>query len=84
MSRASDLCRVSTMMTAALGNSSIGARARRLPDYHQQGQAGSGMRAATAAPRRLVLAVTMIIWLSMDLDVIFIMFEVLCTSGESL
>ena len=36
------------------------------------------------ARRRLVLAAAMVVRWFMDLDVIFIMFEVLCTSGEFL
>jgi hypothetical protein len=57
----------------------VGARARRLPDYHQQRQAGSGKGAARCW---LVLAVVVVSRWSMNLDVIFIMFGVLCTSCE--
>lgn len=54
------------------------------PDCHRQGQAGSGVGTATATHWRLVLAAVMIVRLSMDVDVIFIMFWVFCTSSESL
>ena len=63
---------------------SLGAHARKRHDCHRQGQAGSSMRAAIVARRRLDLAATMVVQLSMDLDVIFIMFELLCTFGDSL
>jgi hypothetical protein len=39
---ASDLFKGSTATISALGRWSLGARARRLPDYHQQRQANSG------------------------------------------
>jgi hypothetical protein len=42
------------------------------------------MGAVTSARRWLVLAATMIVWWSMNLDIIFIIFEVICTSSESL
>jgi hypothetical protein len=42
------------------------------------------MGVATAVRRRLVLAAVRVVQWSMDLDVTFIMFEVLCTSGEYL
>ena len=76
MSGVSDLFNGSTIDKLILR-----ARARRLSGCHRQGQAGSGMGAATAAHRWLVLAAPMVIRWSMDLDVIFIMFEVLCTFG---
>lgn len=74
----------STATIAAPGRWSLGARVRRFPSCHQQGQAGSDMGVATTARRRLVVAAVMVVRWSTDLDVIFIMFEVFCTSGESL
>jgi hypothetical protein len=50
-------------MSAAPERWSLGARARRLPSYHRQGQAGSVMGAATVARRRFVLAAAMIVQL---------------------
>ena len=79
----SDCFKDSTAANAAPGHWSLGARARRLPGCHRQGQAGSGMGAAIAACRRLVLAAAMVVRWSMGLNVIF-MFEVFCISGKSL
>lgn len=73
VSGSSDRFKNSMVTTAAPERWSLAARARRLPGYHRQSQAGSG-----------ILAAAMIVRLSMDLDVIFIMLGVLCTSGESL
>lgn len=42
------------------------------------------MGVATAVHRRLVLAATLVVQLSRGLDVIFLMFGGLCTSGEPL
>jgi hypothetical protein len=44
------------VMTSALGRGSLGARARRLSDCHQQRQPSYGKGAATMAHRRLALA----------------------------
>ena len=52
-------------------------------DYGGTPLAHSGMRAATATPRRLILEAAMVVWWFMDLDVIFIMFEVFCIFDES-
>ena len=49
MSDSLDLFKNSTAMIAALVCWSLGARARRFPGFHLQGQAGSGMRAATGS-----------------------------------
>ena len=68
--------------TSALGRWSLGARARRLSGCHRQGQAGSGKGAATAARQRLILTAVVVARWSKDLDVIFIMFDVFCTTGE--
>ena len=68
--------------TLALGRWSLGARARRLPDCHQQRQAGSDGGAATAARRRLALATVVVVRWSKDLDVIIIICGVLCTTFE--
>jgi hypothetical protein len=53
---ASDRFKGSMAATLALGRWSLGAHARRLPDYHQQRQADSGKGAATTVRRRLALA----------------------------
>ena len=78
----SDQFKGSMATTSSLGRWSLGARARRLPDCHQQWHAGSGNGAATAARRRLALAAVVFVRWSKDLDVIFIMFRILCTSYE--
>ena len=70
--RCFDLCKDSTVTTASSERWSSGARARRLSGCHRKGQAGCGIRA------------TMVVRWSMCLDVIFIMFEVLCTPGKTL
>ena len=49
VSGSSNLFKDSTTTIAAPGRWSFGERARRLPDYHRQGPAGSGMGAAAAA-----------------------------------
>ena len=49
---------------------------------HRQGQAGSGRGVATAARRRLVLVAVVIVWESWNLNVFFIMFEMICNSAE--
>ena len=82
VSGVSNLFKGSTATTAAPGRWSLGARAQRLPSCHRQGQASSGRGAATAARRRLVLATIVVVRWSWNLDVIFIMFEVFCTSDE--
>lgn len=82
VSGVSDLCKSSTTATAAPGRWSLGACARRLPGCHRQGQAGSSRGVATAAYRQLVHTVVVVVWWSRNLNVIFIMFEMLCTSGE--
>ena len=68
--------------TSALWRWSLGARARRLSGCHQQREAGSGRGATTAARRRLALAAVVIVRWSKNLDVIFIMFEMFCTTFE--
>jgi hypothetical protein len=84
VSDTSDLCKGSMAMTAAPGHWSLGARARRLPGCHRQGQAGSGRGATTAMRRRLVLAAVVVVRWSQNLDVIFIIFEMFCTSDQLL
>jgi hypothetical protein len=69
-------------VTLALGRWSLGARARRLPDCHHHCQAGSGKGAATTARRRLALVTIVVVRWSKNLDVISIMFGVLCTFCE--
>jgi hypothetical protein len=76
----SDRYKGSKATTLALGRWSLGARARRLHDCHQQRHADSGKGAATAAHRRLALAAVVVVRWSKDLNVIFIMFELPCTS----
>jgi hypothetical protein len=49
---------------------------------HQQRQVDSGTGAATVAHRRLAPAVVVVIRWSKDLNVIFIMFGLPCTSCE--
>jgi hypothetical protein len=66
-------------MTLAFGRWFLGTRARRIPDCHQQHQADSGKGVITAARRWLALAIVVVVRWSKDLDIIFIMFEVLCT-----
>ena len=78
----SDQFKGSMATTLSLGRWSLGARARRLPDCHQQWHAGSGNGAATTARRRLVRAPAMVVRLSTDLDLIFIMVEVFCIYDE--
>jgi hypothetical protein len=68
--------------TSALGRGSFQARARRLPDSHQQHQADCCKGVATVAHRRLALVAVVIVMWSNDLDVIFIMFGVSCISCE--
>jgi hypothetical protein len=80
----SDRFKGSTAMTSPPRRWSLGACARRLPGCHRQDQAGSGMGAATAARRRLVLAAAVVVRWFRDHDVMFIMFGVICTSGELL
>jgi hypothetical protein len=58
-------------MALVLGRWSLGARAQRLSDCHQQCQADSGKGAATAARQRLALAVVVVVKWSRDLNVIF-------------
>jgi hypothetical protein len=70
--------------TLALGCWSLGARAQKLPDYHKQCQVGSSSGAATTVHRRLTLTVVAIIRWFKDLDVIFIIFRVLCIYCEPL
>jgi hypothetical protein len=79
---ASDLFKGSMATISALGHWSLGARAQRLPDCHQQCQADSGMGAAIAARQRLTLAAVMIVRWSKDLTVIFIMFGLPYTTYE--
>jgi hypothetical protein len=67
-------------MTSVLGRWSLGAR--RLPNYHQQCQNDSGKGAAIAACRRLALAAIVVVRCSNDLNIIFIMFGLPCTSCE--
>jgi hypothetical protein len=78
----SDRFKGSTAMISALGRWSLGAHAQRLLDCHQQRQADSGMGAATAVPRRLAPAEVVFVRWSKDLNVIFIMFGLPCTSCE--
>jgi hypothetical protein len=75
MSGALDLFEGSTATITVSGRLSFGAR--RVPD--RQGQAGSGREAAR---RRLDLTVVVVVLWCRNLDVIFIIFEVLCISGE--
>jgi hypothetical protein len=70
----------SMAMIAAMGRWSLGAHARKLPDYHQHHQVGSVKGAMTAACQRLTLAAVVIVMWSKDLDIISIIFSVLCTS----
>ena len=73
-----------TVTTSALGRWSLGARAQRLPGCHQQHQAGSSTGAATTARQRLTPVAVVVIRWSKNLDVIFNMFGVFCTSCELL
>jgi hypothetical protein len=82
VSGASDLCKGA--MAAAPGRWSLGARAKRLHGYHRHGLAGSSWGAAIAASHRLVLAAIVVVQWCRNLDVIFIMLEMLYTSGELL
>lgn len=66
----------------ALGHWYLGLRARRLPDGHRQGQAGSSGETVTMARQLLVVAEVVVVRCSSDLDVIFIMFRALCTFAE--
>ena len=70
MSSSSDQFKDSTR-TTTLGHWSLGARARKILNSHRQGQAGSGMGVATGACRQLVLAATVVVWWSRDLNIIF-------------
>jgi hypothetical protein len=79
-----DLFKSFMATTSTLGRWSLGARARRLPDCHQQRQADSGRGAATAARRRLALAAIVVVRWYKDLDVIFFTFVMLCTTCETL
>jgi hypothetical protein len=65
-----------------LGRWSLAVRARSLLDCHQQWKTDSGMGAATAAHRRLALAAVVVVRWSKDLNIIFIMFGLSCTSCE--
>jgi hypothetical protein len=69
-------------MILALGRSSLGARARRLSKYHQKCQANSGIGAAIPARWRLAPAAAVVIMWFKDINVIFIMFGLLCTSRK--
>ena len=80
----SDQFKSSTVTTSALGRWSLGAHARRISGCHQQRLADSNTGAAIAARRRLALAAVVVIRWSKNLDVIFIMFGVFCTSCELL
>jgi hypothetical protein len=80
--QASDQFKGSTATILALRRWSLGTRARRLPDCHQQCQVDSGMGAAIAAHRRLTPAAVVVVRWSKDLNVIFIMFRLPCTSYE--
>ena len=82
VSGVSDLCKSSTTATAAPGRWSLGARARRLLGCHRQRQVGSDIGATTTAHQPLVLATVVVVWWYRYLDIIFIMFGILCTSSE--
>jgi hypothetical protein len=75
----SDIFRGSTMTAtttiAPPERWSLGVRARRLPGCDRQGRADSDRE-------RLVLTVVVVVRWSRNLDVIFIMFEVICTSDD--
>jgi hypothetical protein len=62
----------SMAMTSALGHWSLGARAQRLPEYHQQHQLDSGKGMTTVAHGRLAMAVVVVVRWFRDLNVIFI------------
>ena len=62
VSNSSDQFKDSTMTFAVPGSWSLGARARRLPSCHRQGQAGSSMGAATTLNQRLVLEAAIVVW----------------------
>jgi hypothetical protein len=65
--------------TLAPGHWSLRARARRLPDCHQQCLADSGKGGATVAHRWLALAAVVVVRWSKDVNVTFIMFMVFIT-----
>jgi hypothetical protein len=75
-----DQMKGSVATTSVLGRRSLGARARRIPDCHHQRHAGSGRGAATLVRHRLAL-VTVVVRLSKNLNVIFIIFEVFLYSS---
>jgi hypothetical protein len=75
VSEDSDQFKGSMATTSALGRRSLCAHARRLPDCHEQYQAGSSRGAAVR--RRLALLVVVVIRWSRKLNVIFIIFGVL-------
>jgi hypothetical protein len=70
----SDRFKGSTAVISALGRWSLGEHARRLPDCHLQRQ--------EAARQRLAPAAVVVVRWSKDLNVIFIMFGLACTSCE--
>jgi hypothetical protein len=78
----SDLCYSSTAAVAVLVRCSYGALARRLPDcLLQQGLPGSSEgEAMTAARLRLASVLVVVARWSTDLDVIFIISSVRCTT----
>jgi hypothetical protein len=69
-------------ITLALGHWSLRARAQRFPDYHQQCQDDSDEGSVIAVHQRLALAAVMVVRWSKNLDVIFVMVEMLCISCE--
>jgi hypothetical protein len=79
---ASNRFRGSKATTSALGRWSLRARARRLPDCHQQHQANSDKGTVIVACRRLALAAVVVVRWSKDLNVIFIIFGLPCISCE--
>lgn len=84
VSGASDLCKGLTTMTAGsrvLILKGTCAKSSRLSSTMSR-RPSSG--AATSARRRLILAAIVDVWWFRNLGVIFIMFEMLCTSVELL
>jgi hypothetical protein len=71
-------------ITTSPRHKSLGAHAQIFLVFHRQGQADSVRGAVTAARQRLILAPAVVIRWSRNLVVIFIIFEILCTSGEVL
>jgi hypothetical protein len=70
--------------SSTLEHWSLEAHAQRFLGCHHQRQASSSTGAAAAAHRQLALEAVVVVRWSKNLDVMFIMFEMICTSCELL